>query len=123
MPIACALLMRRLPVSASRWSTVSRTPGFADSDWLDIAQHKYFSHEKQVTTRTAFILCGKCSSDLGRTTLGVNTGQQQHRDKDERGRHKGKIGRLDRHSGPCGAQDLERSIDVSLSADLDGYEA
>jgi hypothetical protein len=23
----------------------------------------------------------------------------------------------------CGAQDLERSIDVSLSADLDGYEA
>jgi hypothetical protein len=54
----------------------------------------------------------------------VNTGQQQqHRDKDERGRHKGKIGRLDRHSGPCGAQDLERSIDVSLSADLDGYEA
>jgi hypothetical protein len=22
----------------------------------------------------------------------------------------------------CGAQDLERSIDVSLSADLDGYE-
>jgi hypothetical protein len=62
---------------------------------------------------------------LAKQPLGVNTGQQQqqHRDKDERGRHKGKIGRLDRHSGPCGAQDLERSIDVSLSADLDGYEA
>jgi hypothetical protein len=36
MPIACALLMRRLPVSASRWSTVSRTPGFAHSDWFEI---------------------------------------------------------------------------------------
>ena len=34
---ACALLMRRLPVSGSRWSTVSRTPGFAHSDWFEIA--------------------------------------------------------------------------------------
>jgi hypothetical protein len=27
----------------------------------------------------------------------MNTGQQQHRDKDECGRHKGKIGRFDRY--------------------------
>jgi hypothetical protein len=108
----------------------------------------------------------------------VNTGQQQHRDKDECGRHKGKIGRLDRHISRTsllqssrdqfcnlhvGLQDeiydgwdkrlfiepnltnfldlalsarrlwseirhaeprtWNAAIDVSLSADLDGYEA
>src|SRR5438034_9049223 len=75
MPIACALLMRRLPVSASRWSTVSRTPGFAHSDWFEIAWHeiawhKHSSQEKQMTIRTGVsVLCGRCSSVLGWTAL------------------------------------------------------
>jgi hypothetical protein len=43
------------------------------------------------------ILCGRCSSVLGWTALGVNTRQQQHRDKDECDRHKGKIGGFDRY--------------------------
>src|ERR1700704_2335269 len=53
MPVACTPRMRRSPVSASRWSTASRTLEFARLDWHELISSRQVSireeHESPLT--------------------------------------------------------------------------
>jgi hypothetical protein len=77
-----ALAGFRFAVEHSQPNSRVRTLGLA---WNRLAQALQSRQAGDYPYRVS-ILCGRCSSVLGWTALGVNTGQQQHRDKDECGR-------------------------------------